>query len=225
MKILVAFERSGVVREAFRRRGHDAWSCDLAPPQDGSPHHIQGDAIAAIGGRELRRWDLVIAHPPCTRLCLSGVLRLYRDGKKANGRDPVKWAEMLAAARLFRAVFDAHYDFLCVENPRQHGHAIAAHGCGAHDQTIQPHQFGEDASKATCLWLRGLPLLQPTHVQGDDFFARRAVAPRMVGGLPRWSNQTDSGQNKLPPSEDRAILRAKTYSGIAEAMAEQWGCL
>ncbi len=216
---LIVCECSGEIREAMRRRGLNAVSCDLKAAEDGSPHHIRGDAVEVIQANPSR---MVIAHPPCPRLCLSGVLRLYRFGKKSGGIDPVKWAEMKVAAKFFRSIFDATDAMLCVENPRQHGYAIAEHGCGEHDQVIQPHQFGADASKATCLWLRGLPLLVRTHAD-DDLFCEQGPRPRFVGNLPRWSNQTDSGQNRLAPSPTRSADRARTYTGIAEAMAEQWG--
>lgn len=193
LNVLVACERSGVVREAFRRLGHNAWSCDMEPADDGSSHHITGDALEAIWNHS-PMWDLVIAHPPCTRLSNSGALRLYRGGKFENGRDEAKWSEMERAALFFRRFFLEYSGPLCVENPIQHGHARELHGCGRPTQIIQPHDFGDDASKATGLWLRGLPELCPT----------RYVPPRIVNGRPRWANQTDSGQNRLGPEPTRA---------------------
>lgn len=228
MKILIACECSGEIRRAFRALGHEAWSADLKPAEDKSPHHIEGDALRAIRRGcpvGVNSWDIIIGHPPCPRLALSGSLRLYVDGKKENGRDSEKFAEMRSSALFFRSFFEMarqHGAKLCVENPRQHGHALRAHGMGPPSQTIQPHQFGEDASKATCLWLRGLLPLIPTHVAGD-MFAAEPPPPRFVDGLPRYANQTDSGQNNLPPSDHRAADRSRTYSGIATAMAEQWG--
>lgn len=221
MQLLVCCERSGVVRRAFRDRGIDAWSVDLAASEDDSPYHIIGDAIETI---RKHRPGAVIAHPECKRLCLSGVLRLYRDGKKANGLHPARWAEMIAAAKFFGAFFDVHKGKLCVENPTQHGYAAAFHGIRWQPQRIQPHQFGDDASKATCLWLRGLPTLMASHID-SDFFAAAPPQPRRINGLPRYANQTDSGQNKLAPSATRSIQRARTYEGIAKAMSEQWGPL
>ncbi len=223
MNVLIACERSGVVREAFRRKGHDAYSCDLAPAEDGSPHHIQDDALKVMTRRITSVshiiWDLVIAHPPCTRLANSGSLRLYKDGKYANGRDWEKWQEMERGALFFRQFFilTPPGTKLCVENPIQHCHAREAHGCGKPTQIVQPYHFGDDASKATGLWLRGLPPL----IMGN-FHPGRYVE-KNGRRLQRWSNQTDGGQNKLPPSPTRAIERSKTYHGIAEAMAEQWG--
>lgn len=196
MRVLVACEFSGTVREAFRSRGHDAVSCDLLPAADGSPHHHCGDVSAILMGG----WDLMVAHPPCTYLCSSG---LHWNNR---GRGHEHTEEALAFVRL---LLDAPIPRIALENPR---------GCISTrirppDQTIHPHEFGEDASKATCLWLKGLPKLAGT----------ANVAPRIVNGRPRWANQTDSGQNRLPPSADRWALRSLTYPGIARAMAEQWG--
>lgn len=237
MRVLIACERSGVLREAFRRRGHNAYSCDLASPDDGSGYHLTGDAIGIM--RDGCPWDLVIAHPPCTRLANSGSLRLYKGGKFANGIDLVKWQEMEAGALFFRRFFVEYSGKLCVENPIQHSHAREAHGCGQPAQIIQPFHFGDDASKGTGLWLRGVPPLDET-----KYFPPRWVCQKCKGVvppvaqkptacphcdvfgaklLPRWGNQTDSGQNRLGPSPERAQIRSQTYRGIAEAMAEQWG--
>lgn len=207
MRVLIGCECSGTVREAFRARGHDAWSCDLLPAEDGSPFHYQADALEVLR----QPFDLLIAHPPCTRLCNSGVLRLYRGGKKANGIDPEKWREMLAGVVFFNALWRAPIKRKCLENPIMHGHA-AQLIVAKRSQIIQPWQFGEDASKATGLHLEGLPLLQPTSKKSG----------RIVNGRERWSNQTDSGQNRLGPSPTRAAERARTYPGIAAAMAAQW---
>jgi hypothetical protein len=207
MRVLVACEWSGRVRDAFRSKGHDAWSCDLLPSPDMS-YHLQGDV------RELMAkhwpWDLVIAHPPCTYLSNSGVLRLYKDGKKVNGRDFKRWELMRQAAEFFWWFIDSSVPKLCVENPVMHRHAMSLMDGVTYDQIIHPWQFGEDASKATCLWLRNLPPLVPTKILPGGRKARRA-------------NQTPSGQNKLGPSPERAKVRGITYLGIAEAMAEQWG--
>jgi len=213
MRVLIACERSGVVREAFRARGHEAWSCDTEPAEDGSPWHLQGDAIAWLydpdetrydwhtGRRDAGPWDLLIAHPPCTYLCASGL--------HWNARRPGRDALTSAALAFARDLLDAPVPRVCVENPvGRIGTAIRPA-----DQYIHPWQFGHDASKRTGLWLRGLPCLRPTAI----------VAPRMVNGRPRWGNQTDSGQNRLGPSESRSMDRARTYAGIAAAMADQWG--
>jgi len=199
MKVLIACESSGTVRNAFRALGHDAWSCDLLNADDGSQYHIKGDCMTAIHG--YKTWDLLIAHPPCTYLSVSGMHWTTR-----GLRDPQLTEDAFEFARL---LFDAPIDKICIENPV----SIISSRIRNPDQIIQPYQFGHDASKKTCLWLKGLPLLQHTNF----------VPGRDVAGKKRWANQTDSGQNKLPPSKDRWKLRSKTYEGIAKAMAEQWG--
>jgi hypothetical protein len=195
MRVLIACESSGVVRDAFRALGHFAMSCDLLPGERPGPHH-QGDV------RELltQEWDLLIAHPPCTFLSVSGMHWTTR-----GLRDPKLTEDALGLVRLF---MDAPIERIAIENPV----SVISSRIRKPDQIIQPYQFGHDASKKTCLWLKNLPTLKPTQL----------VEPRMVNGRPRWSNQTDSGQNKLPPSKDRWKLRSKTYEGIAQAMAAQW---
>jgi len=195
MRILIACEYSGVVRDAFIARGHDAISCDLLPTDRRGPH-IQGDVLELLK----QEWDLVIAHPPCTYLCSSGL--------HWNKRRPERQAQTDDAVKFFMEFTKRDIPF-CIENPI---------GCISRlyrkpDQIIQPHEYGHDASKRTCLWLNKLPLLTPTS----------QVAPRLIQGKKRWGNQTDSGQNKLAPSADRWKLRSTTYQGIADAMAEQWG--
>jgi hypothetical protein len=200
MRVLVACEVSGVVRDAFRRRGHDAWSCDVQPSRDMS-HHFYTDVFNPFVWSQ--QWDLLIAHPPCTYLCSSGL--------HWNVRRPTRKYKTDDAARFFIQMVNlgTRIGAFAIENPI---------GCMSRlyrkpDQIVQPHQFGDDASKATCLWLHNVPALIPTS----------QVAPRIVAGKARWANQTDSGQNKLSPSEQRSALRAQTYLGIAEAMAAQWG--
>ena len=196
MRVLIACEYSGAVRDAFRARGHDAMSCDLLPTDVDGPHY-QCDVFDVIGNG----WDLMIAHPPCTYLCSSGL--------HWNGRVEGRAAKTEDALAFVRALFDAPIPRIAIENP------VGCIGTRIRkaDQTIQPHQFGDDASKATCLWLKGLPLLTPTD----------RVPGRMVNGKARWANQTDSGQNRLAPSADRWKLRSATFPGIAAAMADQWG--
>ena len=197
MKVLVACEFSGRVREAFRNFGHDAWSCDLLPSDDKSKHHITGDVEQILNDG----WDLMLAFPPCTYLCSSGL----HWNKRVEGREK-KTEEALEFVRL---LLNAPVNKIALENPvGRIGTAIRKA-----DQSIHPYMFGDDASKRTCLWLKNLPLLKPT-----DY-----IEPRMVDGKARWSNQTDSGQNKLPPSKDRWKKRSETYQGIANAMALQWG--
>ena len=196
MKILIACEFSGTVRDAFSRLGHYAVSCDLLPT-DAPGRHYKGDVMDIIGDN----WDLMIAHPPCTYLCSSGL--------HWNKRRPERAQMTEEALQFVRSLLDAPIPRIALENPIG---AISTR-IRKPDQTIQPYQYGHDASKSTCLWLKGLPPLRPT----------KMIEPRIVNGKPRWGNQTDSGQNKLPPSEDRWKLRSETYQGIAEAMAHQWG--
>lgn len=195
MKILIVCESSGTVREAFRARGHDAWSCDLLPADDGSPHHIQADA-RDVGGD----WDMMGFHPPCTYLSVSGMHWTAR-----GLRDPRLTEDALELVRWCMSHECPWY----LENPV----SIISTRIRKPDQTIQPYQFGEDASKRTCLWMNNLPLLIPT----------KRHPGRMVDGVERWSNQTDGGQNKLAPSADRWKQRSKTYPLVAAAMADQWG--
>lgn len=199
MKVLIACECSGIVREAFRARGHDAISCDFLPSELPG-NHIQGGVLdhkIANGG-----WDLMIAHPDCTFLSVS-----------ANAWAGVEWRieARLAAMHFVRALWAFPIPKIAIENPI----GVLSTFWRRADQTIQPYDFGHDASKATCLWLKNLPALVSTG----------RVSPRIANGKERWGNQTDSGQNRLGPSEDRWIDRARTYTGIAAAMAEQWGAI
>lgn len=197
MKILIDCETSGEVRRAFRRLGHDAWSCDILPSDDDSPHHIIGDAVEVAYSMP---WDLMIAHPPCTYLSVSGMHWTVR-----GLRDPMLTEEAL---RFFRRLLNAPIPLKALENPI----SVASTRIRPADQIIQPWQFGHPESKATALWLVGLPLLKPTN-----------VLPLPESG--RWQNQTASGQNKLAPSADRWKIRSATYPGIAQAMAQQWGAV
>jgi len=195
LRVLVSCEYSGTVRDSFLRLGHDAMSCDLLPTDVPGPHY-QGDVRDILHDG----WDLLIAHPPCQYLCSSGL--------HWNKRRPERAALTEEALDFVRLLLDAPIPRIALEN---------SVGCISTrirppDQVIQPWMFGEDASKATCLWLKGLPPLQAT----------KECPPRLVNGKPRWANQTDSGQNKLGPSEDRWKIRSKTYAGIAAAMASQW---
>lgn len=195
MKVLIACESSGTVRDAFIRAGHDAMSCDMLPTEQPGPHY-QGDVRDVLGDG----WDLLIGHPPCTYISVSGMHWTTR-----GLRDPQLTEDALAFARL---LMNAPVSRIAIENPV----SIISSRIRKPDQIIQPYHFGHDASKKTCLWLKGLPPLRPTAF----------VEPRIVDGRPRWANQTDSGQNRLPPSADRWRMRSKTYQGIADAMAAQW---
>lgn len=208
MRVLVACEFSGVVRDAFIARGHDAMSCDLLPTEAPGPHY-QGDVRDILGDG----WDLMIAHPPCTYLTNSAAWA-FTDGPY---HQKVRPGTLVGAARreareqalaFVQTLLDAPIPRIALENP------IGCIGTRIrpHDQRIQPYQFGHDASKATCLWLKNLPKLRPSGF----------VEPRIINGRPRWSNQTDSGKNRLSPSERRWMDRSVTYQGIADAMAAQW---
>lgn len=196
MKVLVACEYSGRVRRAFQERGHEVVSCDLDPSEDNSPDHYQGNVFDIIGDG----FDLMIAHPPCTYLSVSGMHWTTR-----GLRDPQLTDDALD---FVRRLMDAPIKRKALENPI----SIISSRIRKPDQIIQPYQFGEDASKKTCLWLQDLPPLMPT----------KFVEPRIINGKNRWGNQTDSGQNKLTPSKDRWKDRSRTYLGIAAAMADQW---
>lgn len=197
LRVLVACEFSGVVRRAFAARGHDAWSCDLLPAEDRSNRHIIGDArdILADG------WDLLmVAHPPCTRLCNSGVRWLTTP---PAGKSLAQiWAELDEAAALFSAFWNAPIERICIENPVMHKHAKARiEGYRAFTQSVQPWQFGHGESKRTCFWLKNLPPLVPTNI--------------VDGRLARV--------HRMPPGPDRARERSRFFTGIADAMADQWG--
>ncbi len=200
MKVLVCCEFSGRVREAFRRRGHDAWSCDLLPAEDGGGNHYRVDAFQAIGWDD---WDLVIAHPPCTYLARCGA-RWW----------PQRQAEQRAAVEFFLRLASVPNDGIrgsarcwAIENPI---------GCMSRiyrkpDQVVQPWQYGHPETKATCLWLSGLPPLKPT----------KDVRAEMLALAPHQRHRI----HYMPPSKDRQRERSRTYQGIADAMAEQWGSL
>lgn len=181
MRVLVACEFSGIVREAFRKRGHDAWSCDLLPTEIPS-NHIQDDVHKHLDGK----WDLMIAHPPCTHLAVSGA-RWFAG----------KLKEQEEAIRFFKAIADGPCKRIAIENPI----GIMSTRFRKPDQIIQPWQFGHGETKATCLWLKGLPKLVPTNL--------------VSGRTPRVHH--------APPGPDRWKDRSRTLQGIADAMAEQWG--
>lgn len=185
MKVLVACEFSGVVRDAFIAKGHDAMSCDLLPTEKPGSH-FQGNVEDIIKDG----WDLMIAHPPCTDLAVSGA-RWFAE-KRKNGRQQ-------EAVNFFMALVNAPIEKIAIENPV----CIMSRIYRKPDQTIQPWQFGHGETKATCLWLKNLPLLKPTNI---------------VEGR-------ENRIHRMPPSKDRARLRSITFQGVADAMAEQWGQL
>ena len=211
MKVLIACESSGEVRNAFRELGHDAWSCDLLSPDDNSKYHFKRNVLDII---KIKHWDLIIAHPPCTYLCSSGIHWLKE--RKKNSKEEKKRVEKRIKDQKNAIEFFTEFTKLecawCIENPI----GIMSTLYRKPDQYIQPYNFGHDASKKTCLWLNKLPLLK----NGQYIQPREVVYKGKK--VKRWSNQTDSGQNKLPPSKDRWKIRSKTYKGIAKAMAKQW---
>lgn len=190
MKVLIACEYSGVVRDAFLRLGHDALSCDLLETESPGPHY-RGDVRDLLD----QGWDLMIAHPPCTHLAVSGA-RWFKD----------KQFEQAEALEFVWTLMNAPIPRIALENPV----GIISSVIRKPDQIIQPWQFGHPEAKKTCLWLKNLPLLRPTNILD-------------LPSCGHWNNQTPSGQNKLGPSPDRAKIRSRTYEGIAEAMAHQWG--
>lgn len=194
MRVLVACEFSGVVREAFRKRGHDAWSCDLLPPEDGSKYHIQDDVLKHLDDG----WDMMIAHPPCTYLCNSGVRWLHRDSSR--------WEHLKPACDFFNTLKNRDIPKIAVENPIPHGYARKE--IGYYTQIIQPWQFGHPETKATCLWLKNLPKLKPT----KNVYEQMKLLPK-----------SQSQRLFYYSGKDRWKVRSKTFQGIAEAMAEQWG--
>jgi len=195
MRILVACEYSGAVRDAFLKRGHDAWSCDLLPTDKTGPH-ITGDVLEVVG----EGWDLMVAHPPCTYLCNSGVCHLHKSTDR--------WLDLFKAADFFKSLLNADIPRIAVENPIQHKYARQLIG-PKQTQVIQPWMFGHAEQKATCLWLKGLPQLKETN----------NVKKEMEG----LTNKERQRMHFLPPSKDRWKIRSTTYQGIAEAMAQQWG--
>lgn len=195
MKVLVACEFSGIVRDAFADRGHDAWSCDLLPTEKPG-QHLECDVLEILN----YGWDLMIACPPCTHLAVSGA-RWFKD----------KQQEQAEALEFVRTLLEAPIEKIALENPI----GIISSRIRKPEQIIQPWQYGHPESKATCLWLKNLKPLIPTNI---------LTAPRTgARGQPLWNNQTPSGQNKLGPSPDRWRERSRTYLGVANAMAEQWG--
>lgn len=185
MNVLVACEFSGIVREAFRKKGHDAWSCDLIPSEQGNQFHYKGDVFNAL----IRQpWDLLLAFPPCTYLCVSGA-KWFKQRQQ----------EQQLALGFVNRLMNQNVGKIAIENPI----GVISTKIRKPDQIIQPWQFGHGETKATCLWLKNLPKLMPTDiVEGRE--------QRIF---------------KMPPSKNRSMNRSRTYPGIAEAMAEQWGSL
>jgi hypothetical protein len=206
LRVLIACETSGVMRRAFASRGHDTWSCDLLPAEDGSNRHIRGDVRDYLGDG----WDLlVVAHPPCTRLCNSGVrwLHVPPPGKTMAQM----WAELEDGVALFSACWLAPVPRVAVENPVMHRHARERMPADLpKPQIVQPWWFGDPAFKATGFYLRGLPPLTPT---------LRLTPPKSgTDDHKAWS-----AVHRAPPGPDRWKFRSRTFQGIADAAAKQWG--
>ena len=195
MKILVACEYSGTVRDAFIAAGHDAMSCDLLPTDVDGPHY-QGDVFDL----DLTQFDMMIAHPPCTYLTNAGVTWLHKD--------PTRWGNLDDGAAFFKSLINAPIPRICVENPIMHKYAKERIGGVKQSQVVQPWMFGHMEQKATCLWLKGLPLLQPTN--------------NVKAAMMELPDRERQRLHSLPPSADRWKLRSTTYAGIAKAMAQQW---
>jgi len=195
MKILVACEYSGRVRDAFIAKGHDAMSCDLLPTDVPGPHYE-----GSVFDLDLTQFDLMVAHPPCTYLANSGVCHLHKDDSR--------WKQLDEGAAFFKQLLEAPVPRICIENPIMHKYARDRIGGEKYSQIIQPWMFGHMEQKATCLWLKGLPDLIPTNVVKEEMML-----------LPKNLRER---LHYLPPSPERWKLRSTTYQGIANAMAEQW---
>ena len=196
MRVLVACEYSGTVRDAFIAAGHDAISCDILPTDKPGPHY-QGDVRDML----CERWDLIIAHPPCTYLCNSGVCHLHTDS--------ARWGKLEDAAKFFKLFLDIDIPRVAIENPIMHKYGKQLIGGVKQNQVVQPWMFGHPETKATCLWLRGLPnLIETNNVK------------RKLKGMHKRDIQR---LHYLPPGPERAKLRSKTFQGLADAMASQWG--
>lgn len=208
-RVLIACERSGIVRRAFEARGYDAWSCDLEPSYDRSNRHIRGDVRDHLDDG----WDLLaVMHPPCTILCNSGAKWLYVGGKKVNGPDPTRWHELHEAAAFYRHLRDAkQIPRRALENPVMHGHAIRLTARGF-TQFVQPWWFGDPFFKATGFELINLPKLVPTN----------RLTPPKAGTA---EHKAWSRVHRMPPGPDRARLRSDTFPGLADALADQYGSL
>jgi len=203
MKVLVACEYSGRVRDAFIAKGHDAMSCDILPTDSPGPHY-QGDVFDVINDG----WDLMIAHPPCTYLCIANAVH-YNRAKWGDKKVDKRLADREEAIKFFDRLLKVDIPMIAVENPRPLKVLTAV--TGKYSQVVQPYHFGHEASKTTCLWLKGLPDLQPTEIVGPGKFVK-GIGKRTN---PAWSY--------LLPVKGRAKARSLTFQGIADAMADQWG--
>ena len=198
MKVLIGCEESQVVCKAFLDAGHDAYSCDLKEPSGENPdRHLRKDLLEVI---KLYQWDLLIAHPPCTFICNSGVKHLFLDVHR--------WPKLFDSCEFFSALLKCNIPRICIENPVPHKYGLRLIG-SKYDQLIQPWEFGHMESKATCFWLKNLnPLINPTNLKRETSQLAKKDANRI---------------HYMTPGPERAALRSKTYPGIASEMARQWG--
>jgi len=193
MKVLVACEFSQVVTQAFRDKGHEAYSCDILPTDGNPDFHIQDDVMNHLN----ENWDMMIAHPPCTYLCNSGVSHLHKDKSR--------WDELEKASLFFYKIITAPVEKICVENPIPHKYGKLP----KYTQIIQPYKFGHPERKATCLWLKNLPKLEAT----KNVYNEMLKLPKKLSQRIHYTS----------PGKDRGMLRSITFQGIADAMADQWG--
>lgn len=193
MNVLVACEYSQVVARTFRNYGHNAWSCDILPTEGNPDYHIQDDVMNHLKDG----WDLLIAHPPCTYLCNSGVSHLYKDKSR--------WDELKKASEFFKSLLHCDIPMICVENPIPHKYGKLP----PYSQIIQPYEFGHPERKATCLWLKNLPKLEAT----KDVKEQMKKLPKNISQRIHYTS----------PGKDRWKIRSRTFQGIADAMADQWG--
>ena len=222
MNVLIACEESQAVCKAFRERGHNAFSCDLKPCTGGHPEwHIQWNVLEFINGNRwfvtedggwrysLGKWDLIIAHPPCTYMSKAGARWMYPT---AGNISQERLAKAMKAKEFFLKILNADCDRIAIENPRP----LKVVELPKPSQVIQPYQFGHPYSKATCLWLKGLPQLEPTEVLTEY----KPYCPSNTGGVTRGQSYNKGGAIR---AADDCVNRSKTFDGIARAMAEQWG--
>lgn len=208
MRVLIGGERFGHIRNAYRKRGHDAWSCDYAPDATGSPYHLQGNY--EWFAENIEPFDMAIFHPDCTYTCSSGLhWNKRRPEREALTQEAVNHVSRLQSVPLDRVVIEQPIGRI----------GTALDWSGWNKQIVQPYMFGDDASKATVLYSRGVP---PLVIPPESAWFPPRIVFKDGKSCKRWSNQTDSGQNRLGPSDTRAMERAETYPGIANAMADQW---
>lgn len=202
MRVLVACEFSGIVRDAFRAKGHDAWSCDLLPTEKEGPH-IQGDVLGILGDG----WDLMIAHPPCTYISYAGTHVWNNEGR---------WKKRLEALMFFGLLWDAPIPKICLENPK----SCASPTIAKYSQEIQPYYFGDKEMKTTWLWLKNLPPLR--HYSKNNLFS---IATHTEKPQPISIDNTERRKKRyfVDARERDPYMRSKTFNGIANAMADQWG--